>query len=503
MKPLLILLAGCAPLAVLTVWSFVELGSIEDHAVAGSAREAFASAAAEAEKMRSEVAGEKRVLEALAGAELFSTGPAGGIPSAPSHSSLRRAADAWREWLELYDLMARALEAERLASNTSVDDLQEAVRQSAALQKQCRALLAPGSAQLCELLDRRVADLQRRLKHAQQRAEAEALIGRAREAFHAEQYDQCAMLCRETLARYRAVMEPAVAEKVELLGDRAAFWSEHLRLSSQLQATDSLLERKRLLTGFLGRYGGRRASSAPERQVLQQRQGQLAAVESRLRSEEQTRRGAAAVADLDRALPADLETRLRQAAHIAARFPAEGVRALLDSRLRQWLGEYLPEKKLDEPPLLQEAETKRHEIVRGFFQTIKTAEGAIAGYKRYPTYEEMLNPQAEVGTLKPDELLAPPGPTFARRLVSQYNEARQRLLARAGEKPEWTRFAELCETLHQEWRQYRQKPGSSREMLSFDGEARRARQMLAGSGVDNFARILGGRQSDKPMESAK
>ena len=113
---------------------------------------------------------------------------------------------------------------------------------------------------------------------------------------------------------------------------------------------------------------------------------------------------------------------------------------------------------------------------------MKTTDGKVAGYKRYPTYEQFLNPVAEVGTYRAEELLSEPAESTPRQCVRRYNESRARLLEHPGRRGTWEEFAALCEALQHEWQQYRQKPGSSNENLSFEAEGRFARELPAKSG---------------------
>jgi len=491
MKYPLLLILGCTPLAALTAWSFIELGSIEDRPRAASLDEGLRGSAAAAEKIGRQAADEKPMVEGLAEVELLAADPIPATSKVAASSSLRPVADAWSDWTQVRALVVQLLETERQTAGAGPEEIDVAVRRLETLKEKSRASLAVGSEPLVQLLERRIADLGRQRKQREQQAEAESLIADARGAFHNQQHDQCARLCREVVVRYAASLDASTLEKVKLLGDRAAFFADHQQLAAMLGKTRGVAEQKRLLAGFLRKYGRDALRSSSEQQILQQRQQELAAIDARLVDEDRTRQAAAAVAQLDRRLPKDLNARLKQAGQLAARYPGDEVRELLAARIADWLDEFLPEKKLQEPLLLQEAETRRHEIVRGFFKTVKSADGQITGYKRYQTYEELLRPQAEVGTFGVEELLGAPGATLPRRLATRYDEARRQLRLRLAEKAAWTEFAETCERLETELLQYRRKPASSREPLSFQREGRLARETLAGGGVDELTRIMG------------
>ncbi len=158
----------------------------------------------------------------------------------------------------------------------------------------------------------------------------------------------------------------------------------------------------------------------------------------------------------------------------------------LRARLRGWLEQALPEKTLREPPTLQEAETTSGQLLRGFFKEVRDAQGNLVGYKRYSTYEQSLDPVAEVGTYRLEEFKVAPGPSTLARCVRRYRDARKRLLDQPGRQELWVEFAALCEALHAEVRAYRTRAPAGVDLLSFEQEAKFARTMLA---PDNWTAI--------------
>ena len=159
----------------------------------------------------------------------------------------------------------------------------------------------------------------------------------------------------------------------------------------------------------------------------------------------------------------------------------------------QWLQEFLPEMQIREPPELQEAETTRHEIVRGFFADVLAPDGTLFGYKRYPTLQARNDPEFDVGTYRKEEFLVPPGESVPRRCVKQYNQARDRLIEAPGRRTAWVDLANLCESLESDLREYRRKKGAAREepVLSFEQEGRFVRELLAGSGWADMETLFG------------
>jgi uncharacterized protein RhaS with RHS repeats len=122
-------------------------------------------------------------------------------------------------------------------------------------------------------------------------------------------------------------------------------------------------------------------------------------------------------------------------------------------------------------------ETKKQEIIRGFIKEVKIPDGT-PGYKRYSTYEQYLHPDVEVGTYRQEALLRPPGESVPRQCLVRYDVARRRLLEHPQQREAWTQMADLCQSLDAALREYRAKPGSSTEELSFTREEKFLRQVV-------------------------
>jgi hypothetical protein len=162
-----------------------------------------------------------------------------------------------------------------------------------------------------------------------------------------------------------------------------------------------------------------------------------------------------------------------------------------------WLGEFLPEKSVDEPPELREAETKDGRILRGYFREA-SGPGGDLGYKRYDTLAQRERPTADVGTWSGRDLASSPGPSVAQRLVERYRDARVRLLERPERTESWESFAASCDRLQAELDAHRAKPGSDETSLGFRQEAQFARQLLSGSVLNGLKVILGESKKVQP-----
>jgi len=504
MRPLAILFVACLPLAVLTAWSFVEIGSIDDRLGAGdralSPEVQVDSADALAEQRKQE----KPLVDALGEVDLLSGGSLAGLEQVPEGSSLRPVKDSWPPWEAARAMVVEFLQIDRTTRAASgepiaqipLEDLDTARRKLEALKQTCEASKKEyeklreqhrdspvrGAAQFLALLDDRIAKVDRQIEDCRRRLEAAELLSKARAAFQPSGYGECIRLCDELLSQYASVLAPSVAAKVQILRERAAFWDDTERLFSQLDDT-SLVERKAILERFLGKYGDRASRTEAELRIIDGRAQHLREVKALLEAEAADRAARELIADLERNLPRALDDRLRSTSRIAERYPTDSVKIALRTQARQWLQEFLPEKQLREPPELQEAETTRHEIVRGFFADQLTPDGTLIGYKRYPTLQARNDPDFDVGTYRKEEFLRAPGESVPRRCVKQYNQARERLIETPGRRTAWVALADLCQSLESDLGEYRRKQGAAREepVLSFDEEGRFVRKLLAGS----------------------
>jgi len=485
MKSILVLTLGCVPLAALTVWSFVELASVEHDLTGPGTAEDLQAQAEAAEQFRAQVRAEQEPLAELAKADLLAAPPLEGLAEAPDASHLKQLGQEWPRWVEALRTSQALVDADR---PTAVGDL-EALKKATTQMEELKAALGGSSLQgtdpVLKVVRARIDRLKRRIAKIEQEQDAAGRIAGARAAFHATQYAQCVKICDGLLAERAQAVDARTAENVRILRQRAQFWDDAGRLASDLETAGTLPARRNVLQGFVDKYPDRHVHMDSERKILDRCRRDLADTVAKIESAEKDRAAAESIDRLRADLPADFSDRLKRAGQIADRYGTETCRATLRAEVRRWLAERLPEKRLQESPRLQEAETSRREIVRGYF----TAVNSPRGYKRYPTYEQSIRPVSEVGTYLASQLLAAPGATVPRRCVARYETARAALIDNPRPKHAWRQLAELCDQLDEELEAYRKKPGSSQEKLSFSAEAQFARDRLASADWEHLEKL--------------
>jgi hypothetical protein len=245
------------------------------------------------------------------------------------------------------------------------------------------------------------------------------------------------------------------------------------------------------LEGFVGQHARRDGWTDAERRAVAQFESELQALQQ---AGEAVKNAAAAVAEVEklrRKPPAGFTARVEAAAAVHERYPTREVRQELRPLVVAWIAEAIPPKRIQEDPALREMETKTGAVVRGYFNEVRDAGGTLVGFKRYPTAAEARSPLYEVGATRLETLASPPGESVPRQSVFRYDEARRRLLANP-ERPEaWTDLAKLCGALDATLAEYRKKPGSSQEELSFAREERGLRQLMASPLWAKLQKLLG------------
>ena len=210
----------------------------------------------------------------------------------------------------------------------------------------------------CDLVDRRIAELAARIAKRHEEDEAAALAAQARTAFEQGQIDQALTLCGQWLTRYGGAIDAASVEAVESLRRRAEFQREREQASARLKAAATPADREVVLAGFLQKFPDRDSRPEAELLVLHSCERQLEKLRARTAAEARVQAARAAVEQLDAAPPREFDARVARAAGILRQYPEPQVKAIVGERVRRWLSEGLPAKQLQEPPLLQEAETK-------------------------------------------------------------------------------------------------------------------------------------------------
>jgi len=490
MKAILVLLLGCLPLAVLTASSFLELRSTDGlPAARGSVVNPPAETGLTA-KIQTQLKAEKPLAEGLGDVDLLSSETLRGLKDLPAESSLSPLKESWPQWVKARQLVDRSMRTRQGARTDGLDQLKESCRRLEELKAEYEKEKPAGGESFLALLDRQIASLKRQIAQATLKIEADALLAQARADFEPKRYGRCASVCEEWLVKY-SELDAALTVKVRALRDRARFSDDVEQVLDRLRAADSLARRKAVMEEFLAKYPDRTSRTAKEQEILDQCQAGLAKVNERIRAEQISRDGADAVSRLRQNPPAGFLERVRAAADVRRQYPAEDVNLSLRRSLAKWLAEVLPEKQLEEPAELREAENKQGEIMRGFFREVKKPDGSLLGYQVYSTFEEYVKPRAQVGTYPKEEFVTGPGQSAPRRCAGQYNGLREELLAGPARRAAWEKLAALCEESDAKLSAYRKKPGSSKESLSFAEEARFARQVLSDTNWNNMEVLFG------------
>jgi hypothetical protein len=472
-----VLVAGCLPLAVLTAGAFRELAATPARMPVSVVDEDEKKVAQLVERSLAQARADRPAAAALVEAALFAAEPLSALEAAGRDSPLLGVSRAWSQWLRLEEMVAAGREAEQLAAGDRLDDLRQASQRFGQLAETYRVPLGGEDRQLCAHFRQRAKDLAAQIELRKSRAQADALVEQARQAFRDDQNSPCVALCDDLLSRYAAALDADTLEKVRLLRRRAAFREDSARLTRAVAAADKPELRLKSLREFIDRWGRDASAATPsERSVLDTFRGDLRDTEAAIDAAKQSRAGLALVDQFRQNPPPSWDQRLESAAKILARHPTDAVRKSLHDDLRRWMAEALPEKRLDEPEMLQELETRDGQIVRGYFKRVSGGDGSVIGYKRYPTMEQRRDPISEVGTFLKESLRSEPQPSLPRRCAGRYAEARAALCGGPGGADAWTRFAGLCDELEAALRAYRAQPGSSAEPLSFAAEAQTARQ---------------------------
>ena len=223
MKSIAILILGCLPLAVLTVWSFVELGSIQSQLELETRNEGPPT-----RTLAPSPSSLAPFVEELAETDLLSGEPPAGLENLPEESSFAPVKDTWPKWTVARQMVGEFLEVERLTLATApepfeqapLEDLDIAGERLAQFERTCELSKqkyqelkqdfqnspsggspAPsGTGPLIALVDGRIAELDRRLDQCRKRLKAAELLAGARAAFQPQQYGECVELCDKPLS---------------------------------------------------------------------------------------------------------------------------------------------------------------------------------------------------------------------------------------------------------------------------------------------------------------
>jgi len=472
-KPIAILVLGCLPLAALTVASFAGLGDLDRDLPSIDAIDLTTAGGSPSLPSPDGLEGDQALAEAVVEREFFAGGPLPENALAANPSHLNSLVSDWKHWSDATDLVGEVLAVEESLVGAELAQLESARDRFEKIQADCRKKAPAGSARLLRVLDRRGRELQDEIGMRRKRVQADKLLRDAESACRERQYDEGLSLYQQVLREYSAVIDvQAVEERLRT----AKFWHELEKLPLESPGEQDLVRRRDSLVRFLDDYSG--LSGGTEQEKLREISGRLEAVRLELRQAEMNDAARQPIAGLEKYDARPFGEGLATAAQIAEKYPTAWVRGQLQQRVVAWLGRALPRKRLDEPAGIEEVETTSGNILRGFFEPVADAGGGVIGYKSYPTAEERKNPTRNVGRYPAADLRGVPNLSVPRQCVDAYTNAQSRLLADAGNLDCWLAFRRTCESAETALVDYRRKPGSSRESLSFSGEIQFAKNVL-------------------------
>lgn len=488
MKRILILILGCIPLSILTVWSFVELGSI-DRQLDVNGNPAQPPPGAERIKLaREQVAADKPPLEALAESDLLAGEAIRALRGLPDESTFKPLDKTWPQWTEALALATGFLEAWDSPTD-NLDQLVDTVNTLKALEAKHASDPPQGSKRMLRVLNRRIAALEAKIKEITLAKEASERRAAVEAAFGSKDYEKCAALCREWLSEYRGVIDDSAVKQVESLEIRSRFWRDAARSSKDLRAATTPAEKQLVLKTFLDTYKGSAGLTTAEEGVLTGCTRELERLIDQAREARQDKDGEVAIGRLLEASSLTFGDRVRQAADIAERFPTPKVRTKLRLQVREWLAEAISRKQLREDERLEEVESREFGVLRGFFLEV-WENNKLTGYKCYRTWKQRVD-KGQAGFHPVDSLLGAPAKSVPRRCVDQYNEARAELLENPARRDAWTKLSARCEANKSDLRAYRKKPGSSNEQVSFDAEARFVQEVMKSRVRQDIEKLFG------------
>jgi hypothetical protein len=484
MKPILVLILGCMPLAVLTIAASLGL----DEPARTIPRPAAASRLADVDlkPLEQQATAMRPLIAGLLQADLFHAQPIPALQNMSRESRLAGLANHWVEWMQASQLIADAMAADGRGSDRNSTDLEQTAERLEGLAKRVGSPSTSGSQVLLAAVAKRGAEIRQQLDQEKTRAEGRTLLQNAQRELAEGRHAQSLAICQRLLsAPLKDTLDEVTAEQVCLLRRRAEFARDVQRTAAVLRTASEESRQLDAFRALVETYGEANGLTAAESATLEKYRGQFQSLERRQNSERQSRLARQAVEAMERDLPADFASRVSGVARIVADYPEAQIKTRLANDVRRWMAEFLPEKTLSEPADLREAETTDGEIVRGYFQRVNDREGHLTGYQRYPTLEQLRRPVSAVGTFPKSGFKSEPQPSLPRRCVERYREARARLLASPHDARQWTDLAELCKELDRSLAEYRKKPGASEERLSFSAEA----SFAAAAGSETLSRL--------------
>lgn len=485
-RPILVLVLGSTPLAALTVASFARIGQVSDELPAA---EDFNRAGEALLAPSEQLEGDAAVSRALAERELFAGEALAMNDKLPDPAFFVSLREDWDRWLAAQKLIDDVLQFERRLVDADRRGLEQAALEVRRLSDVCGKGDATGSSQLVRALYRRSEEIQERIHRLREIENARRLISEANAAAERQEHDRAVELCDEILAKYTGALEPAELSVVRARRGSSQFRRDWLFVRDQVQGSDDVARKRDWLKNFLAKYADPGSRASAEREIVVEAEARLLAMEAEAVRLERNRAAQRPIEMLAQYDSKPFPDGLRAAAEIAKEYPTDTVRACLQDRVRGWLATAVPAKRLAEPADLEEAELADGQVLRGYFAATTDAGGRITGYKCYKSAEERRNPTAAVGRYPADEFRRPPGATVLRGCALRYEEARRAALDHPNRPIHWTALAATCESIGEELQEYRRKPGSSREPLSFDAEGRFAQALLTPAPWSNIEEV--------------
>ncbi len=464
---------GCLPLAILTVASFAGIANLDSELPSVDERDLSPPAVAVSMPSPQELEGDVAVCSAVIEREFLAGGslPERAVEAKPAF--LESLPGDWKTWSDAVSLVKDVLAWELAQTGAGVPELEIARDRIGTIQDACRKKDPAGAALLIALLERQKEELQTEIASRKNSENAARLRRQAQQAFENKDYAATIGFCDQVLSRYGETEYQAVAD----LYREARFWQEWSKLPLETAIAEEPAKQRDALLDFLNRY--RSMPNAPEQERIAQVTRRLDLVQGEIRRIEMNAGAEIPLAALATREGQDFPEQLAAATQVARTYPTDMVRRRLQERVILWLAASLPQKTLAEPDGIEEVETNSGEVLRGFFAAVHDAGGGVIGYKRYPTAEERKSPTRNAGRYPAADLRGAPTRSLPRQCVDAYESARRRLLADPGNREHWTAVQRTCESAETSLVDYRRKPGSSRDPVSFEKEGRFAQIVLA------------------------
>jgi hypothetical protein len=472
-KPIVILVLGCLPLAVLTLASFVGIADLDSELPSIDERD-LARPGASASVPSRDLEGDEILCAAIAEREFLAGEPLPEHATVTEPLYLDSLAGGWQHWSDAAGLVRDVLALEQSLLGAGLPQLESALDRIGKIQDACRKKDPAGSARLVRVLERRSRELQAEIALRKNREKARQLLREAEQAFEDKNYEETITICDRVLADYAAAVDYQTVAK---LRGNALFWREWSKLPLDSSLTEEPAKQRDMLVDFLDTYRDLPGQVEQERVARVSRR--LDAIQTELRRIEMNEAAQVPIAALARYDGRAFTEGLAEAAQVAESYPTDSVRGRLQERVVLWVAASLPQKLLDEPDGMEEVEMISGNVLRGFFEPVTDAGGGVIGYKRYSTAAERENPTRNVGRYPAADLRGVPTHSVPRQCVDAYESARRRLLADPGSQDCWSVLKRTCDSAEATLIDYRRKPGSSPDAISFEKESRFATTVLA------------------------